>query len=98
VTRELAAADVPLDGAAWHRAVERRLDRAGLLVCGDILAAVSVVAREDGDGERLDELLGFYLSSQYESVVREVGGSLMPPPPAPDDAAPAAAGADVAQA
>ncbi len=79
-TRALAATDLPLDGAAWQRAVARRLDRAGLLVAGDILAAVSVVAREDGDGERLDDLLGFYLSSAYEEVLREVGGSLMPPP------------------
>lgn len=79
-TEDLAAADLPLDGEAWLRAVERRLDRAGLLVCGDVLAAVSVVAREDGDGERLDDLLGFYLSSRYEAVLREVGGSMLPPP------------------
>jgi hypothetical protein len=81
--RELAAADLPLDGGAWLRAVARRLDRAGLLVCGDVLAAVSVVAREDGDGERLDDLLGFYLSSAYEAVLREVGGSMLPPPSGP---------------
>ena len=53
-------------------------------MCGDVLAAVSVVAREDGDGERLDDLLGFYLSSRYEAVLREVGGSMLPPPPLVD--------------
>ena len=79
-TAGLASADIHIDPIAWLRAVDRRIDRAGLIVCGDVHAAVSVIAREDGDGERLDELLGFYLSPAYEHLLTEIGGSMLPPP------------------
>jgi hypothetical protein len=81
-TAGLASADIPLDPSSWLRAVDRRIDRAGLIVCGDVHAAVAVIAREAGDGERLDELLGFYLSPAYEDLLSEIGGSMMPPPDA----------------
>lgn len=87
-TAGLASADIRIDPGAWLRAVDRRIDRAGLIVCGDVHAAVAVIAREAGDGERLDELLGFYLSPAYEDLLAEIGGSMMPPPDAHADAHP----------
>jgi cellulose synthase operon protein C len=69
-----------LDPARWQRAVLRTADRLGLLLAGDVAAAVAALAASDApatgvrpDPARRDDLLRFALADAYP-LLRHEGG------------------------
>ena len=72
----------PLDGPAWQHAVLRTADRLGLVVAGDIAAALRVIVDFSGQAPVADqlnenlralELLRFALSERYLKLRDQVG-------------------------
>jgi tetratricopeptide (TPR) repeat protein len=72
----------PLDAPAWQHAVLRTADRLGLVVAGDVAAALRVivdfngqvpVAEQLSDSIRALELLRFALSERYLKLRQQVG-------------------------
>jgi tetratricopeptide (TPR) repeat protein len=57
-------ADTHFSSARWRRAVQHTVNRAGLLVCGDMIAAARVLSTE-GDQEAIRELARFAASDDY---------------------------------
>jgi hypothetical protein len=65
-------ADVEFSSARWRRAVRHTINRAGLLVCGDLIAAARVIGTE-GDLEGLRELARFAASDDYPALRTKLG-------------------------
>ncbi|HZS37808.1 MAG TPA: tetratricopeptide repeat protein [Polyangia bacterium] len=60
-------ADTEFSSARWRRAVQHTGNRAGLVACGDVVAAARVLTTE-GDGEALRELARFAVSDDYAAL------------------------------
>lgn len=64
----------------WASSVHKTARRAGLLLSGDLGAAVSVIKLESGDSPEaaaeLDDLLSFVVSDRYTRVRKQIGISL----------------------
>jgi len=57
-------ADTAFNSSAWRRGVQHTANRAGLVVCGDMIAAARVLTSE-GDTEAIRELARFAASDDY---------------------------------
>ncbi len=67
-----ARPDAEYDVAAWRRGVQHTGNRAGLLVCGDLLAACAVL-RAEGDEAGIRELARFAASDAYVQLAAKIG-------------------------
>jgi tetratricopeptide (TPR) repeat protein len=79
---EALAARPDRNPAKWLCAVDLTSDRAGLLLCGDLVVAAKMVPRvpsltpELGENRRLDELLCFAVSEEFFRLRRMLGVAL----------------------
>ncbi len=64
-----------LNLSRWARALARTADRVGLLLCGDLPAAVRF-ARDSNSSEAIDDLIDYALSDRFWTVRSQVGLSI----------------------
>ena len=64
-----------LNLSAWARALARTADHVGVLLCGDVPAAVRF-AQDSGSGEHIAELIEFSCSSAYLKLRSDMGLSI----------------------
>ncbi len=96
----IATSSAHLDGmvdlGGWARSIELTAGRAGLLLCGDLATASSLVRAESRPiggltaDQRRHDLISFVVSPEHSELraryVLSTAGSATPPPPAPQTA------------
>ncbi|HEX8953807.1 MAG TPA: hypothetical protein VF945_18240, partial [Polyangia bacterium] len=69
-----AQANIEFSSHRWRRAVQKTGNRAGLLACGDIIAAARVLSAE-GDKEGIEDLARFAASDDYLALRTKLDGA-----------------------
>lgn len=78
LTRKFIAAGGRTSIGRWARAAELTACRAGLLLCGDLAVACSVLANEPGGPDKVAELEAFWASDAANELRRDLGVAVSP--------------------
>lgn len=75
IVARITTANQSLNLSRWVRALGRTADRMGLLLCGDLPAAVRF-SRDSGNSESTDDLIDFAISDAFLTLRAQVGLSI----------------------